>query len=375
MSFEENVKAFIEKLKDFDYNKDGIDTIWKIIFPDTKGKFHYISVTRYQDVYYIYNVNGNLCTLEVEIEKGVKAAQSFSSSFHNDSSYCPEKGWDPLISFARIWLKITEKDWIKANKQILESYPLNCRYGIVRNSLIKELPLDFYQIDKELGKTKTKKFIDIVEKDYFHKDKNTIQESMTADDFFDYCKIAYLAGKRKEDYVDDNLSGRQMYERYADGRHEGLLEIAGDSKEEFADWIDHKHLKRTTGGHPWEIKRGGNTTHIDLYVTRPQYRKEGFEVGLRGRSIGRLKETICMFLAIQKAGLPITIDDPSGIRKRLLGQDNVGIVPCFDSLHRANQRFKEDVYDVIHYDDLGKYKRKILPFITWEPLPILKPKT
>jgi len=32
--------------------------------------------------------------------------------------------------------------------------------------------------------------------------------------------------------------------------------------EEFADWIDGKHSQKTVGGHPWEIKRGGNTTHI-----------------------------------------------------------------------------------------------------------------
>jgi hypothetical protein len=75
------------------------------------------------------------------------------------------------------------------------------------------------------------------------------------------------------------------------------------------------------------------------------------------------------------ASLPIAIADPEAIRKRLLGQDNIGIIPAYDSLHRANQHFREDqcVYDVLHYDDLGRYKRKITLFITWEPLPILKP--
>jgi hypothetical protein len=97
---------------------------------------------------------------------------------------------------------------------------------------------------------------------------------------------------------------------------------------------------------------------------------------LRGASIGRLKETVQMFLAIRDASLPITIADPEAIRKRLLGQDNIGIISAYDSLHRANQRFREDrcVFDVLHYDDLGKAKRKIAPFITWEPLPLLKPR-
>jgi hypothetical protein len=86
-------------------------------------------------------------------------------------------------------------------------------------------------------------------------------------------------------------------------------------------------------------------------------------------------ETMRMFLAIQKAKLPISIANPEGIRKRLLAQDNIGIIPSYTSLHRANQHFSqdEDVYDVMHYDDFGRFKRRINPFITWEPLPILKP--
>ncbi len=134
---------------------------------------------------------------------------------------------------------------------------------------------------------------------------------------------------------------------------------------------------RRLGGHPFEIKRGGNTTHIDLNVTRPSlYKKEGFKVELRGESIGRMVETMKMFLAIRQAKLPITIANPESVRKRLLAQDNIGIVPTYDSLHRANQRFREDqdVFDVMYYDDLGRYKRRITPFITWEPLPILRPK-
>ena len=83
-----------------------------------------------------------------------------------------------------------------------------------------------------------------------------------------------------------------------------------------------------------------------------------------------------MLLAIHEAGLPISIANPEGVRKRLLAQDNIGIVPCYCSLHRANQHFarEDDVFDVMYYDDLGRYKRRITPFITWEPLPVLKPR-
>jgi len=63
------------------------------------------------------------------------------------------------------------------------------------------------------------------------------------------------------------------------------------------------------------------------------------------------------------------------VRKRLLALDNIGIVPSHASLHRANQHFgqSQGVFDVMYYNDLGRFKRRITPFISWEPLPILKP--
>jgi hypothetical protein len=95
---------------------------------------------------------------------------------------------------------------------------------------------------------------------------------------------------------------------------------------------------------------------------------------VRGESISRLEEAVRIFLAIHHASLPLSIANPEGIRKRLLGQDNIGIIPCYDSLHRANQHYREDqcVFDVLHYADLGRFKRRILPYINWEPLPVLK---
>lgn len=50
------------------------------------------------------------------------------------------------------------KNWIKAAKEIYKSYPLNRRYGIVSNSIIRFSLPELYQIDEELGKAKTKKY-------------------------------------------------------------------------------------------------------------------------------------------------------------------------------------------------------------------------
>ena len=371
-NFEKNINALLKKLLQFEYRIESVDHLWDIIFRDKENKYYHIRIVKSHKIFYLIDIVGKLCTLEIKRSENVRASSSgFNSYEDNDLS----KIWGSLITSACEWLDFVKKSWIKAAKEIYESYPLNRRYGIVPNSVIRFSLPDLYQIDEELGKAKTKKFIRLVEEGYFYTAKNTIRETMTTNDYFEYCRIAYLAGKRRNEHIDKSLTGREMYERYADGRNEGLLEINPNSTTEFADWIDDKHPKRSRGGHPWEIKRGGNTTHIDLSVSRPSYDNTNFIVSLGGASISRLKETICMFLGIHEAGLPISISDPEGIRKRLLAQDNIGIFPSYHSLHRADQYFHEhdDVYDVLYFDDLGKYKRRIKPFITWEPLPILKP--
>jgi hypothetical protein len=367
-----SASTLIKELQAFSHEISSQDRIWKILFPTQNGQWHYLHITQYQDTFYISHINGE-DSLEVIPGKAIKATNGFGQ----DLGYLSNEAlWETLFSDARKWLKTVNRDWIKANKRMVTEYPLRQRYGMVPNALVRASLSDIYRLDLELGKGRTKKLVKLIEDGTFRTSKTTERTSMSANDFFEYCRIAYIAAQRKDDHVDPSLTGREMYERHADGRHEGLLDIDPASEQEFAEWIDGTHPKRDRGGHPWEIKRGGNTTHINLAVSRPSYSKEGFKVELRGESIGRMEETMKMVLAIQAAGLPIGIADPEGVRKRLLAQDNIGIVPAYQSLHRANQRFHRDqsVYDVMHYDDLSRYKRRITPFITWEPLPILRPR-
>lgn len=378
MELTASVFALVKELGDFSYELSSLDHVWNILFPDKGEKWHHLHVNKYKHTFYITHVDGGGGSLEVEQKKGVRAmdskgAPSYSVENHGQLTTV----WKTLIESAHKWLKVARKDWIKANKRIQIEYPLRHRYGVAPNALIRASLPDVYRLDKQLGRGRTWKLVRLVEDGFFLKTEDTEVSSMTAADYFQYCRIAYIAGKRKGETVDESLSGREMYSRYADGRHEGLLDIDSTSEQEFADWIDGKHPKRKGGGHPWEIKRGGNTTHIDLTVSRPSsYRQEGFKVELRGESIGRMVETIRMFLAIHEAKFPISIANSEGVRKRLLAQDNIGFIPFYASLHRANQHFShdEDVFDVMHFDDLGRFKRRMTPFVTWESLPILKPR-
>jgi len=95
---------------------------------------------------------------------------------------------------------------------------------------------------------------------------------------------------------------------------------------------------------------------------------------LRGSSTGRMVETIRIALALAKAGLPVEIHDAEELMLRLLGMDNVVIIPEYLLNHRAAQNFaKEDqVFDCAHLHDLPR-RNRILPFITWKPITPLRP--
>ncbi len=381
MNFQKTLDTFLQDLSQFQHELSCLDHVWNIFFPDASGKWSHLHINKYQKVYFISHVNDiehHFPVLEVEPHKGVKSQKNFNSisPWNVEGDNFLVKKWEPLISTAIKWLKIVKQDWVRANKKVQIEYPIKFRFGVVPHGMVMHSLPDIYRLDQELGKRKSRQLIGLVESGFFMRNENTQAVTMTAADYFKYCKIAYMAGQRKGDKVDESLSGRQMYELYADGRHEGLLDINETSEQEFAQWIDGQHPKRQTGGHPWEIKRGGNTTHINLSVRRPSYLKnDAFSVELHGPSISRMAETIKMLLAIQRAGLPISIADAEGVRKRLLGQDNIGIIPCYAFYHRANQHFRneENVYDVMHYNELGRYKRRITPFIKWEQLPIITP--
>lgn len=140
--------------------------------------------------------------------------------------------------------------------------------------------------------------------------------SITANDFFNACAIAYKANN----YKDCTRTPLEQYKGNADGRDEGLTEIDPNSAEAFEKWYNSGRF----GGHPWEIYPGGNSTHIDLAVARD---KRGFYFSLAGKSVGRCIETIRIYLALKHAEIPVYLWNAKQLMDRLLGKEKIGIVP------------------------------------------------
>ena len=243
------------------------------------------------------------------------------------------------------------------------------RYGTIPKGVIWKYYPDWYRADTELGKAKTARFAGYVRAGKFHSDHAGHHREMNLALYMKYCKVAYTANFRRfKGYIEKDMSGLGMYERLADGRHEGLIELPLDSSDAF----DHWYHSGRGGGHPWEVYRGGNTTHIDLGVTK---KAKGWSIFLGGSSTSRMAEKIRIALALVKEGLPVEIHDAEELRSRLLGMDNLGIIPKFIINHRASQNFeKEDrVFDCAHLHDFSR-RNRLLPFISWKSIDPLRPR-
>ncbi|MBO5306978.1 MAG: hypothetical protein J6C40_03135 [Lentisphaeria bacterium] len=116
------------------------------------------------------------------------------------------------------------------------------------------------------------------------------------------------------------LPGKELYLKHADGRDEGLRDIDENSPEAFRQWLKN----RNQSGHPWEVCRGGNSTHVSLFVSKTE---NGFYFTVDGKSWARSIESIKFYLALHRLGMPVKINKGKRLAERLLGKNKVGIVP------------------------------------------------
>jgi hypothetical protein len=160
--------------------------------------------------------------------------------------------------------------------------------------------------------------------------------------------IAYLANPEtfKDFNFVEGLSGQEYYKKFADGRDGGLSSLELTNEKAFKKWYKSG---RQCGGHPWEIYRGGNSTHIDLSVTSG-YKEGDWRVTLTAFSTTRMVETCRIAIALKKANLPFTLSYKESYLNRILEEDWVGIIPEDIGIKYAYHNFpkKYDVADCIY---------------------------
>lgn len=181
--------------------------------------------------------------------------------------------------------------------------------------------------------------------------------NMTAGKFYEYCAIGYRANQYEHL---EGLTAKEQYYHRADGRDEGLSELNIDSCEEFEAWYNDR---LRGGGHPWEVCRGGNSTHIDLYV---RHSEKGYYLSVGGKARTRSIEAIKFYNALRAEGVAVYLHDAKEITARLLEKDSIGIVP-----ERVIPAYCEAWFpgmDILDFMNLpyepDEYER-MLPMITW----------
>lgn len=301
-------KGSIEAFGDYEENKEYFDI-------DTFEEYEKIWQSYYPKEKYWYHIR----SIEVE-DNGYKAIDINYHRLYEAAPHLNQGGFEyDIYEFAE-WLYDAVKDCIKQVEAgtymsfVENNLDVVHRTGtILRKELWELNPDDKEEFFEGLSEEDISEFISLIEE----QKKEKYLPTMTANEFYNYCSIGYKA----MGYDIGAMSPKEQYYRFADGRDDGLGEIDGDSTEAFKDWMEDDSK---WGGHPWEVCRGGNSTHISLFVHKD---KNGYALALEGSSYGRTTETIKFYLALIRNKIPVYLWDAINIVERVRGNEKVGIVP------------------------------------------------
>ncbi len=328
------------------------DRLWKDYYPD-KTVWYKFQTAEYEGTLYFY-LNGKLLfSIKVDeppVEK------------NND----PDGFFDKFAE----WLKkriLHEVSKLRQDPQAYNSYIQENLSWAKRTGRIKRK--DHWEIlgdntirpDKNLGE-KIISRLEVLVSDSKSKDVTLLPE-ITANTFYRFCEICYDAN----DYFknsNETLTPLQKYLKMADGRDAGLRNIEGDSPGAFNEWY---HNAGIMGAHPWEICRGGNSTHISLFVSEVDNK---WGIWLAGSSIVRVEETVRMAFALHENNIPFILRDADEIVRMVTGNDYIGIVPDTVFPRYCHSLFPEED-KIIDFMNLGydnEIIEELIQKIYWYPL-------
>ena len=280
------------------------------------------------------------------------------------------------------------------NDFVDKNLPYEHRTGVIsRKDLWKVYPENKENIFENLSDEVYQKFQEFMADN----DKYKIgrMKSFTANDFFKACELGYRACEKAGfKYHCEDMTPVELYLHFADGRDEGLTgkghglhEGPGIDIDDPKAWDDWYFDRNHGGGHPWEVCRGGNSTHVDLFVRHDEnglewdhergdisdeiYEKykadTGYYLSVGGLAWTRSVEAVNFFVAIRDAGMPVVLSSGDAILRRFKGEDNVGIVPWRLPTRYCEELFPDEfgvMLDFIHvFEDYEKMKG----MITWLP--------
>ena len=236
------------------------------------------------------------------------------------------------------------------NDYIKENYSYKNRFGVIKRK-------DYWNLYPDNKKNLLNK-ISQEEMDYFIKNASKKQDNriknMTSGKYFECVGLVY----KNIGYEIGDLTNKELYLKYADGRDEGLSKVDENNSAQFDKWYNDD---TKFGGHPWEIIRGHSFARVNLRVGHDEF---GYYLSLDGSKILRKIEIAKIFNVFNKNGIPIQIYNVDVIKNSLSGDDYIGIVPNEIAPIACGVYFKEyKPLEFMHIED-----DKILKYIKWESL-------
>ncbi|MBQ9154989.1 MAG: hypothetical protein IJ130_14400 [Solobacterium sp.] len=276
------------------------------------------------------------------------------------------------------------------NALVESSLPYPFRAGVIRRSVLWEKAPGQKEYDMDgISEEALNNFIQLLQSGVNDPAKIGRMKSMTANDFFHACATGYQACG----YEGTELPWVEQYFLHADGRDEGLSGrgyglnagpgIDFDDVSAWDQWYFHREQR---GGHPWEVCRGGNSTHVSLYVSHDEHeigylyrsgqisadeykqRKEKAGYYFIVAGLHRAAEAVYFYTALSDAGFPVIISDAEEILARFEGTDYVGIVP-----HHVPTRYCESLFPASYgnvIDFMHVYDEEMAEFgdaVEWLP--------
>ena len=325
---DENEYCDAEKYQEFvdRFNEDYPDEIY----------WYKMTSTRYKN-YRMISINSkNIIYVDMDNE---------TSNFEN---YQLQELLDFLIKKVKECIKKLENGTY--NDYTKENYSYKNKFGVIRRKYYWNL---YPEIKKNLLNEISPEEMDYFIKNAREKQDNRIK-NMTSGKYFDYVGLVY----KNIGYEIGDLTNKELYLKYADGRDEGLSKVDENSSAQFDKWYNDD---ARFGGHPWEIIRGHSFARINLQVVHDEF---GYYLLLDGSIILRKIEIAKIFNVLNKNGIPVQIYNVHAIKDAFSGEDYIGIVPDEIVPIACGGYFKE--YKPLEFMHM-EYD-KILKHIKWESL-------
>ena len=351
--------AYKEEYDPEDYTEDELRKMFERDYPDEEAWYlfqsaHHTDTHDGEEFYGVFLANEYVLNINDPNVKG----------FPVDATELIE--W--LIESAKRVVSDLEKGIY--NQEVKEKLPVQKKYGTI-------LRRDYWDIRTDLREGYRGAFkegeIDMFlayaaafPDDDFEEPREQCLSEMTARKYYEACGIAYRAVDYKErdcwryketDEERKRYGGKtpkELYYSYADGRDDGLMRVPMDDAEEFEKWKDQKgDYYEFNGHHPYEIRTSMSSRFtIHLYPCRiKEDNAEKWYFSLSGNEEYVSIETIKMYLALRKAGLPVCLYSGREMASRLAETDRIGIlpdtVPAFYARY-GDSHFPDDVLDHIN---------------------------